>query len=248
EKADLSQEELDHVTVNSSTASALVIQEISDGSSFAPSEVPVDLKERVHPEDSWTPSYSVTSQGSLSSAVEPELAPSANIMADTVSQPPTTHETAEELPVTIEVVQPVLPSSVEAEGEKFPTVEPVADQNKKSKSPGLRLSTLDENTTIDESLTSSDAAVPPTGRSRLESTASSRFFPGGWFSPSKTVDETRASLEVAKGEFTAVKIASARNPSIDEGPSESAPSPDVETSKTPLSANSEQKSKWCVIM
>ncbi|KAG6836642.1 hypothetical protein H0H93_005579 [Arthromyces matolae] len=94
ETADLSQEEPDHVTVNSSTASALVIQEVSDGSSVAPSEVPVDLKEQ----DSWTPSYSVTSQGSLSSAVEPEPAPSANIMAD---QPPTTHETAEELLVTV---------------------------------------------------------------------------------------------------------------------------------------------------
>ena len=40
-------------------------------------------------------------------------------------------------------------------------------------------------------------------RVRLESTASSRFFPGGWFSGNpKSPDENRTSLDHAAGEFS----------------------------------------------
>ncbi|KAJ7637721.1 hypothetical protein DFH06DRAFT_1335867 [Mycena polygramma] len=45
-------------------------------------------------------------------------------------------------------------------------------------------------------------APPISPRSRLESTASSIFFPGGWFS---RLPQERASLDVAQGEFTPVK-------------------------------------------
>ncbi|KAJ6531742.1 hypothetical protein B0H19DRAFT_454327 [Mycena capillaripes] len=82
-----------------------------------------------------------------------------------------------------------------------------------------------------------DAIPPLSPRSRLESTASSIFFPGGWFS---RVPEGRASLNVAQGEFTPSKPTS---PSV---PSPSVPSPSVPSAETEQSE--EKKGKWCVVM
>ncbi|KAJ6619702.1 hypothetical protein B0H10DRAFT_2216541 [Mycena sp. CBHHK59/15] len=70
--------------------------------------------------------------------------------------------------------------------------------------------------------------TPISPRSRLESTASSMFFPGGWFSK---VPQGRASLDVAQGEFT---------PSKPTTPSVTAPTEDSESE--------EKKGKWCVVM
>lgn len=115
---------------------------------------------------------------------------------------------------------------------------------------GLCLSTSDAKTTANGSSTSLDTISPATDRSRLESTSSSRFFPGGWFSPSKTVDESRPFFEVVQGEFTAQKVAAARDPSIDEGPSvaEQYTPTEGEANKGPQPTSKEQKSRWCVIM
>ena len=80
----------------------------------------------------------------------------------------------------------------------------------------------------------------PAQRVRLESTTSSRFFPGGWFSSTtKLAEENRTSLEMATGEFA-------------KSPTDSvAPSPAVEAPPgTPVDGNvdDKKKGKWCVIM
>ncbi|KAF7312307.1 hypothetical protein MIND_00243700 [Mycena indigotica] len=77
-----------------------------------------------------------------------------------------------------------------------------------------------------------DLAPPLSPRSRLESTTSSLFFPGGWFS--RAPDENlRPSLEVAAGEFT---------PSKSSPPVLSSPQPE-ETTQT-----EEKKGRWCIVM
>lgn len=70
-------------------------------------------------------------------------------------------------------------------------------------------------------------------RNRLESTTSSRFFPGGWFSSSPKVPEERTSLDVAAGEFV-------HKSSVENTPTTAIPSA-VEEDK-------EKKSRWCTIM
>ncbi|KAG6861033.1 hypothetical protein C0995_004736 [Termitomyces sp. Mi166 len=134
--------------------------------------------------------------------------------------------------------------------EVFPTTEqPVAEQPEKSKSSGLRLTTSNESATTDNSSASSDAILPASGRSRLESTSSSRF-PGAWFSPSKTVDKSRPFLEIAQGEFTAKNLAAARELSIDEGPivAEQSTETQAKANEEAQPASDERKSRWCVIM
>jgi hypothetical protein len=75
-------------------------------------------------------------------------------------------------------------------------------------------------TSDDVDLSHLDAPISP--RSRLESTASSIFFPGGWFSK---MPEGRASMDVAQGEFI---------PSSPTSPS--------------MAQSEEKKGKWCVVM
>ncbi|KAJ6604770.1 hypothetical protein DFH09DRAFT_321612 [Mycena vulgaris] len=75
-------------------------------------------------------------------------------------------------------------------------------------------------------------APPVSPRSRLESTASSMFFPGGWFSK---IPEGRASLDVAQGEFSSSKPNSPSISSPNETPNETEQS-------------EEKKGKWCVVM
>lgn len=90
---------------------------------------------------------------------------------------------------------------------------------------------------------SAEGLSPPT-RKRLESTTSSRFFPGGWFSTaSKVVDEGRTSLEIAQGEFTPLKPTSPDDEVPDSPVSEDSSSIDDDD-------ESEQKEKkgWCVVM
>lgn len=97
---------------------------------------------------------------------------------------------------------------------------------------------------------SNDTLHPePSARKRLESTTSSRFFPGGWFSSSstKSPDESRPSLELAQGEFIPTK-----SPADGTEANVSAVSPATTESfgdaREADSASSEEKRKWCIIM
>ncbi len=104
-----------------------------------------------------------------------------------------------------------------------------------------RLAVVDENAQIEiEGQATAAPAEVSKSRARLESTTSSRFFPGGWFSSTtKLAEENRTSLEMATGEFA-------------KSPTDSvAPSPAVEAPPgTPVDGNvdDKKKGKWCVIM
>ncbi|KAF9468120.1 hypothetical protein BDZ94DRAFT_1247240, partial [Collybia nuda] len=93
--------------------------------------------------------------------------------------------------------------------EYFPSVETTEQKSKLSKLSVSRLAPVDEVEGTDAGPITSETVSSPSSRSRLESTTSSRFFPGGWFSTaSKVADEGRTSLEIAQGEFTPSKIIS----------------------------------------
>ncbi|KAG6914893.1 hypothetical protein DXG01_014718, partial [Tephrocybe rancida] len=72
----------------------------------------------------------------------------------------------------------------------FPNVLSTIKDSKKSKSSNLCRTTLEENATSEGSLASPDPPSPVTGCSQLQLMTYSYFFPGGWFSPTKTVNET----------------------------------------------------------
>ena len=105
-----------------------------------------------------------------------------------------------------------------------------------------RLEPLSEAVKVDAISTSAEN-VTPVIRKRLESTTSSRFFPGGWFSAaSKVADEGRTSLEIAQGEFTSSKPTS---------PAEDMPASPVseqESSTDDDDLEQEEKRRWCVVM
>ncbi|KAJ7127037.1 hypothetical protein C8R44DRAFT_112368 [Mycena epipterygia] len=103
----------------------------------------------------------------------------------------------------------------------------------------LQLDVSDPVDTLDDENASYLDAPPISPRSRLESTASSLFFPGGWFSK---LPQGRASLDVAQGEFTPSKTTSPTLPS----PPIPGPSPGNETEQNEQSE--EKKGKWCVVM
>lgn len=111
----------------------------------------------------------------------------------------------------------------------------------------LRLTSLDEDGSTDRPLLSFEMPTSATSRKRLESTTSSRFFPGGWFSSSPTIPEgsrTRTSLDVASGEFI-------RSPSTESRPSGEL---SASVSASPSSAaaaeeeGKEKKARSCTIM
>ncbi len=80
-----------------------------------------------------------------------------------------------------------------------------------------------------------EAAPLSTQRIRHESTASSRFFPGGWFSGSpKSPNDNRTSLDHATGEFSRVEPLSA------------SPGQDVPVN-TPVDGEPVRR-RWCLIM
>jgi hypothetical protein len=71
-----------------------------------------------------------------------------------------------------------------------------------------RLAPVDEDNSAKISPVDVDSLSPVSSRPRLESTASSRYFPGSWFSASSTKSprqEGRASLEIARGIITPIK-------------------------------------------
>lgn len=68
-----------------------------------------------------------------------------------------------------------------------------------------RLATVDEHSQTNTTSPPELDTLSPTAagaRARIESTTSSRMFPGGWFSGNpKTPEDNRASLDHASGEF-----------------------------------------------
>ncbi|KAI0783575.1 hypothetical protein C8Q75DRAFT_426449 [Abortiporus biennis] len=167
-----------------------------------PAELAATTEER--PERPWTPSYSVTRQGSttLSDSAEDKL-----------------------------------------EVHAFPTNEASDAAPKLSEKPSsLRLAPLNEDEQVDSTSPVAIDTLSPTsagGRTRLESTTSSRFFPGGWFSTPKSPDDNRTSLDHANGEFTPLNtVADAVTPTL-EVPANS-PIDGVHEDR--------KRSRWCVIM
>lgn len=164
------------------------------------------------PERPWTPSYSVTTQG-----------------------PGTPNGKMHEIEDTDDALDngpQVFPSS---EG-SAPDTRSIATK------PSLaRLATVDEHEQIKIDLDgqSLDTLTSPvTARARLESTTSSRFFPGGWFSSApKSAEENRMSLENAAGEFSS--------------PTGMKDSPALEVpTNTPIDGviDEKKRGKWCIIM
>lgn len=128
----------------------------------------------------------------------------------------------------------------------------------------LSLSPLNEDT-VTNTMSSSLELPSPTTRTRLESTASSLFFPGGWFAK---VPQGRASLDNAQGEFSPPKPTSpteethASELSIDsvsdandlsklttsiEETATTAPESQTDDASA-ASESGEKKGKWCVVM
>ncbi|KAF5377340.1 hypothetical protein D9757_008025 [Collybiopsis confluens] len=156
-----------------------------------------DIPDR--PKSPWTPSYSVTRQGSRSF----EDVKENNGLAKSDQVPSIT---------TQEDAAP--------KGETFPAAQQAEEQQD----------------TVGDTLTVAK------DRKRLESTASSLFFPGGWFS--KPPAGGRESLDNAQGEITSPKAMSPV-----EGPStafSTAPSVEVEVNSD--GEDQAKKGKWCVIM
>ncbi|KIK63127.1 hypothetical protein GYMLUDRAFT_57867 [Collybiopsis luxurians FD-317 M1] len=176
-----------------------------------------DLPER--PKSPWSPSYSVTKQGSrifderkdgAEAAKLEQLAPRAETPVDAPAEIPASG--AENTENTA--------------GETFPATQDSEDQD-----------TVGNTLSVNKD------------RKRLESTTSSLFFPGGWFSKAPA---GRASLDNAQGEITSPKAMSPV-----EGPSSaglqylsSAPSPSsAEAEETNADVDDKtKKGKWCILM
>ncbi|KAJ2916623.1 hypothetical protein MD484_g3782, partial [Candolleomyces efflorescens] len=183
---------------------------------------------------SWTPSYSVTTQGPIA---EPDLSAAQDGNASSAAPK------GPEVPID---------SDIEVSG-------PTPETLKEATTNGAAVAT--EHTDPESS-----SGIPPTHetpvvastsdpletRKRLESTASSRFFPGSWFSAAAkppVPEEGRASLETASGQFS-------RGPSspLDTGAMLSPITINTENLAVPEgeytedSAVSPSKRKWCSIM
>ncbi|KXN91740.1 Zonadhesin [Leucoagaricus sp. SymC.cos] len=114
----------------------------------------------------------------------------------------------------------------------FPTVE-IPDERFSA----TTLPPLDENNTLDTTSAISPDASPISPRKRLESTTSSRLFPGGWFSQ---IADERTSLEVAQGVFAGAK----QGATVEE----TLVSPVVDPITPVREQSSSDKRRWCVIM
>ena len=179
-----------------------------------PTEAPVAPEAEKPAEEKtsrkWTPSYSVTSQGSATTALEEQLTfPTTEVAADA---PAITKYAPAICPLTLVY-------------------------SSQCRRPSLSLAAVNEH---EQSQTLTDGAVgaaPSSAqRARLESTASSRFFPGGWFSGNpKSPEENRTSLEHASGEFLRSENHSG------------SPAYDVPVN-TPVDGVPTRSKRWCLIM
>ncbi|KAF9069254.1 hypothetical protein BDP27DRAFT_1447842 [Rhodocollybia butyracea] len=183
-----------------------------------------DAPER--PKSPWTPSYSVSRQGSRvfnETKDESELEKIEQLPPPS-AQSPTAVSQDGEAPST-SAGQELVASSKEptSSSEAFPTIEEAENTDQ-----------------VGDTLTVTKE------RKRLESTASSLFFPGGWFSRPPA---GRASLDNAQGEIISPKALSPT-----EGPLSSiAPVPSVSEPAAVEGAevaegSKEKKEKWCVVM
>ncbi|KAG7089784.1 hypothetical protein E1B28_011435 [Marasmius oreades] len=181
------------------------------------------------PRSPWTPSYSVMRQGAGSTDVVDDDAELAKL-----EQLPEPVAQSVEAPRVVEHDHSDAAESDQGL-EPFPTSASYEEEGS--------LTSLDTVT--------GDSPSSPSGRSRLESTASSLMFPGGWFSKAPP---GRASLDNARGEFVASKQSSPveRTPEVPEetpASSESSPPTDATSEETaPKEEEKEKKSKWCTIM
>ncbi|KAG1779156.1 hypothetical protein EV702DRAFT_1090745 [Suillus placidus] len=135
---------------------------------------------------------------------------------------------------------------VEASGaliaQETPQTFPVLEEPQKIANKKPSLSAVDELNAAEVTESSTLHIDIPTNnganRNRLESTTSSRFFPGGWFSSSpKVPEEGRASLDVAAGEF------------VHKSSVENTPTTDPTTAPpSAVEEDKEKKSRWCTIM
>lgn len=104
-----------------------------------------------------------------------------------------------------------------------------------------RLATVDEHSQTNTTSPPELDTLSPTSagaRARIESTTSSRMFPGGWFSGNpKTPEDNRASIEHASGEFARSDFTAS--------PALEAP---VNTPVDDADHHDKKKHKYCVIM
>lgn len=103
--------------------------------------------------------------------------------------------------------------------------------------PSLSLAPVNEHEqshdTTDDAVGVASSSAP---RARLESTTSSRFFPGGWFSGNpKSPEDNRTSLEHAAGEFL-------RTENLSAGPALEVPA------NTPIDGVPTRRGRWCLVM
>ncbi|KAJ2936668.1 hypothetical protein H1R20_g429, partial [Candolleomyces eurysporus] len=187
---------------------------------------------------SWTPSYSVTTQGPVA---EPDLsaAPDGNASSAVPEEPKAAtasdieeRQASDEQTSASETLKEIATNGAAAVEDAEPE-------------PSSGVSPTNETPVV------TSASDPLETRKRLESTASSRFFPGSWFSAAKTPvpEEGRTSLETASGQFS-------RGPSspLDAGSVLSPITINTETLAVPEqdqaedSAVSPSKRKWCSIM
>ncbi|RDB26382.1 hypothetical protein Hypma_006513 [Hypsizygus marmoreus] len=216
------------------------------------SDDPVPLTPSGHslemdrPKSPWTPSYSVTTQGPGTVADEEELdklEPLDSTQEATIAE--STVVLIEVTSVAAEIPEAATPTEPDAAAiAAFPTVE--IEELQESKKPVIaRLAPVDEIGVSEVTPTSTDT-LSPTTRQRLESTASSRFFPGGWFSPSA---QGRTSLEIAQGEFTHVKL----TVPVETGDVSDTP-PELEEDAASIASDDtadsgeEERRRWCVVM
>ncbi|OAX41176.1 hypothetical protein K503DRAFT_531900 [Rhizopogon vinicolor AM-OR11-026] len=203
---------------------------------------PVDDPVGERPKSPWTPSYSVTKQGP---AEEMEELDKLEQLPDLLASTPAL--AADEMPThpiliteTRASVDDHVVTEEAAAAQEAPQAFPILEVSQKiSQKPSL--SAVDElnaaSTTDVSEFTTLRIDIPATNedsRKRLESTTSSRFFPGGWFSSSpKVPEEGRASLDVAAGEFV-------NQSSVENTPTTALPSA--------VEEDREKKSRWCTIM
>ncbi|KDQ57191.1 hypothetical protein JAAARDRAFT_194359 [Jaapia argillacea MUCL 33604] len=113
----------------------------------------------------------------------------------------------------------------------------------------LHLAPIDEDGGVDLSASNIlESTSPSTARARQESTTSSRFFPGGWFSSSpKLPHEGRTSFDVAAGEFSPVPPLTQPTTGQVEDTAEFIDD-HAEHSNGDDEKHKGKKGKWCVIM
>ncbi|KAF7327614.1 hypothetical protein MKEN_00340600 [Mycena kentingensis (nom. inval.)] len=213
------------------------------------------VEENPRPPSPWTQSYSVVTQGSpVASPIEMVAATEdspAVVDPSTLQDPDVEEDTGSPDLASDAVVAALVESGVA--GETNAPLEPNKDVVPKSVETTTESTPVASTHPLPELLTSPQAFpvankagedetedfVPPLSpRSRLESTASSLFFPGGWFSK---MPEGRASLEVAAGEFTPSKptAESIPSPGTEEAPAVAGEPP------APSPTESEEKKGKC---